>query len=67
MPLAGSASPLPEEETPQARAARGEAFEVWSAAEGSDGVPRRFEAKGRPIDGETAGGGVIVIRRIPEG
>lgn len=51
---------LPPEETPQARAARGESFEMRFAVE-ENGVRRRFEARGRPIDG---GGGVIVFQEV---
>ncbi len=67
VPLDEGGAALPPEATPQVQAARGEAFEMRFAVEGEDGTRRVFEARGRPIDGETSGGGVIVIRQISEG
>jgi hypothetical protein len=53
---------MPAEETPQRRAVRGESFETRFAVKDEGGSLRLFEGRGRPIDGEDVGGGVIVIR-----
>jgi len=42
---------------------RGESFETRFAVKGEEGSLRLFEVRGRPIDGEDVGGGVIVIRK----
>lgn len=59
---------LPPDASPQARAARGESFNMEFTVAVPDGARRWFEARGRPIrDG--AGrpqGGVVVIRDITE-
>jgi two-component system, chemotaxis family, CheB/CheR fusion protein len=52
------------EETPRARAARGESFEMRFAVDGEDGRRRLFQAKGRPMSDADAGGSVVVIREI---
>jgi len=52
---------LPPQETPRARAAQGEEFEMRFAVRGEGGSLRRFEARTTSIGGEY-GGGVIVIR-----
>ena len=57
---------FPTGATPQVRASRGEAFEMRFAVAGDDGELRRFEARGRPIEGENLGGGVMVIREVEE-
>ncbi|MBV9453557.1 MAG: PAS domain-containing protein, partial [Rubrobacter sp.] len=58
---------LPPEATPQARAAKGESFEMRFTIDEKSGVRRHFDVKGRPIEGrEEIGGGVIVIREITE-
>ncbi|CAA9484928.1 MAG: Multidomain signal transduction protein including CheB-like methylesterase, CheR-like methyltransferase and BaeS-like histidine kinase [uncultured Rubrobacteraceae bacterium] len=62
MPLTESGGEMPAEEAPQARAVRGESFETRFAVKGEEGSLRLFEVRGRPIDGEDVGGGVIVIR-----
>jgi two-component system phosphate regulon sensor histidine kinase PhoR len=41
--------PLPADQTPGARASRGEAFTMAFRATGTDGSVRWFEAKGRPV------------------
>ncbi len=66
VPLDESGDRLPPEKTPQARAARGETFEMRFAVEGRDGTRRVFEARGRPMDGQAGGGGGVVIRRAEE-
>jgi len=48
---------------PQARAARGETFEMRFAAAGGNGALLRFDARGQPIDG---GGGVILLRPVDQ-
>jgi two-component system CheB/CheR fusion protein len=59
--------PLPAEQTPRARAARGETFSLTFTLPGADGARRWFEATGQPIQSEGAGqGGVVVIRDITE-
>jgi two-component system CheB/CheR fusion protein len=61
-------NPLPPEETPQKRAARGESFNMEFTAIDGNGARRRFEANGRPV--EDAEGryqwGVLVIREVSE-
>jgi two-component system, chemotaxis family, CheB/CheR fusion protein len=58
--------PLPDEATPQRRAARGESFSMQFTSSDQDGTRRWFEANGQPIrqDGQKAG--VLVIRDITE-
>jgi two-component system CheB/CheR fusion protein len=62
VPLTEGGGEMPAEETPQRRAVRGESFETRFAVKGKEGSLRLFEVRGRPIDGEDVGGGVIVIR-----
>ena len=62
MPLTEGGGEMPAEETPQRRTVRGESFETRFAVKRKEGSLRHFEVKGRPIDGEDVGGGVIVIR-----
>ena len=62
VPLTEGGGEMPAEETPQRRAVRGESFETRFAVKGEEGSLRLFEVRGRPIDGEDVGGGVIVIR-----
>jgi two-component system CheB/CheR fusion protein len=62
VPLTEGGGKMPAEETPQRRAGRGESFEARFAVKGEEGSLRLFEVRGRPIDGEDVGGGVIVIR-----
>ncbi|HEX6123538.1 MAG TPA: ATP-binding protein, partial [Ktedonobacterales bacterium] len=63
--------PLPESETPQRRAARGDAFRtdftVRGESEGKHSERRTFEVNGGPVgsDGDRLGG-VLVIRDITE-
>jgi two-component system CheB/CheR fusion protein len=59
---------LPAEATPWRRAARGESFSLEFTLAGEGGARRWFEANGRPIPGNGAGGqgGVVVIRDITE-
>jgi two-component system CheB/CheR fusion protein len=56
---------LPPEETPQSRAARGEAFRLEFSAETAEGDRSRFEAIGRPLR-DSEEGGVIVVREIAQ-
>lgn len=58
---------LPPEERPRQRAARGERFTAMCTLPEQQGMGRRLEAKGQPIeqDGEMRGG-VIVIRDVTE-
>jgi two-component system, chemotaxis family, CheB/CheR fusion protein len=62
-----SGEKLPSEATPASRAAGGESFAVRFAVRGQDGAPRRFEASGRPIEGDGVTGGVLVIREATDG
>jgi two-component system CheB/CheR fusion protein len=59
--------PLPEEATPQARAARGESFSMEFSVTKPDGSRCYFEASGQPIgaNGELEGG-VLVFRDITD-
>lgn len=59
-------APLPCEATPQARAARGEAFRLDFTAAVADGTRRWFEATGRPLPDDEAGVGVVVIHDITD-
>ena len=61
-----SGAELPEEQTPQGRAARGETFSTELLAADSKGVTRRYEATGHPVSDSRKGGGVIVFRQIAE-
>ncbi len=63
VPEDGSGRRLPEDEWPQARAARGEAFAMSFTRVDEDGDRRWYEASGRP-GGDW--GGIIVIRDITE-
>jgi two-component system CheB/CheR fusion protein len=59
--------PLPAEQTPRARAARGETFSLTFTLPSPDGARRWFEATGQPIQSEGADqGSVVVIRDITE-
>ncbi len=62
-----SGSPLPSDQTPQGRAARGESFTMKFAVEENGDTRRYFEAEGRLIGGEAGRGGVIVLREITDG
>ncbi len=57
---------LPQDRSPEARAARGEAFDMPFTLTGPDGERRWFEARGAPIvgppDSPVPTGGVITIR-----
>jgi two-component system CheB/CheR fusion protein len=64
--LEESGERMASRETPQARAARGESFEIRFAVDGQDGARPHWEARGRPSGGEDAGGGVIVFRQVAE-
>jgi two-component system CheB/CheR fusion protein len=66
VPADGRGVPLPEAGTPQARAARGEAFRLDFTATAADGTRRWFEATGRPLPEDEAGAGVVVVRDITE-
>ncbi len=59
--------PLPPEEWPAHRVARGESFVVPFSVDGDDGNRRWFEASGQPvrIDGEVRWG-LVVVRDITE-
>jgi PAS domain S-box-containing protein len=62
-----SGEKLLSEATPPSRAARGESFAMRFAVRAQDGAPRRFEARGRPIEGDGVTGGVLVIREATDG
>jgi two-component system CheB/CheR fusion protein len=62
-----SGEKLPSKSTPSSRAARGESFAMRFAVGGQDGALRRFEARGRPIEGDGVTGGVLVIREVMDG
>jgi PAS domain S-box-containing protein len=57
---------LPERETPQWRAARGESFGLSFVVHRADGSRRWCEANGRPLRYVGATHGVVVIRDITE-
>ncbi len=60
-------SPLPFDQTPQQRAARGEAFTMSFVLTGTDGSRRWYEAVGQPIPGGSdTQRGVVTIRDITE-
>jgi len=61
-----SGSPLPSDQTPQSRAARGESFTMKFAVEEEGDTRRYFEAEGRLIAGEDGRGGVIVLRETTD-
>jgi two-component system CheB/CheR fusion protein len=65
-PLSEGGEPLTQDQTPRFRAARGESFVMRFVIEEPGTAPRRFEVRGHPVDGD-AGGGVLVIREVPEG
>jgi len=56
--------PLPPDETPRARAARGETFSLEFSVPAADGSRRWFEANGQPLRDHSAGHAVVVIRDI---
>jgi two-component system, chemotaxis family, CheB/CheR fusion protein len=53
--------------TPSSRASKGESFAMRFAIGGQDGGLRRFEARGRPIEGDGVTGGVLDIREVMDG
>jgi two-component system CheB/CheR fusion protein len=59
--------PLPKEEWPQQRAARGERFRMEFAVSGTDGNRRWFEAVTEPLTNQDrTWGGVVAIRDVSE-
>jgi two-component system, chemotaxis family, CheB/CheR fusion protein len=58
---------LPSESTPASLAAEGESFAMRFAVRSQDGTLRRFEARGRPIEGDGVTGGVLAIREVTDG
>jgi two-component system CheB/CheR fusion protein len=59
--------PLPKEEWPQQRAARGERFRMEFAVSGTDGNRRWFEAVAEPLTNQDrTWGGVVAIRDVSE-
>jgi two-component system CheB/CheR fusion protein len=58
---------LPSDSTPASRAAGGESFAMRFAVRGQDGALRRFEASGRPIEGDGVRGDVLAIREVTDG
>jgi two-component system CheB/CheR fusion protein len=59
--------PLPRDEWPQQRAARGERFRVQFAVSGAEGTRRWFEAVAEPLTAEDrTWGGVLAIRDLSE-
>ncbi len=67
-PLDEQGQPLPPAQTPQQRAARGEAFNMEFTMQGQDGALRYFEANGQPVrDAQgNVDWGVVVIRDITD-
>jgi len=65
-PADGRGIPLPVASTPQARAARAEAFRGDFTTIAADGTRRWFEATGRPLHEDQVGAGVVVIRDITD-
>jgi signal transduction histidine kinase len=57
---------LPRARWPEARAARGESFEMHFTLAGADGERRWYEARGGPLGDQAESGGVIVIRDISD-
>jgi two-component system CheB/CheR fusion protein len=55
---------LPPDQTPRARAARGETFNLEFTLPAADGSRSWFEAKGQPLGDHSAGLAVVVIRDI---
>jgi two-component system CheB/CheR fusion protein len=67
VPQDADGQPLPAEQTPRARAARGETFSLTFTLPGADGTRRWFEAMGQPIQSAGADqGGLVVIRDITD-
>ena len=64
--LEESGGKLPPEAAPSARAARGESFTMRFAVVGEDGVLRRFDARGRAIEGDGTMGSILVIRELAD-
>ncbi len=64
MPEDARGRPLPSDETPWARAARGETFSVEFTLTAADGSRHWFEANGQPLPDQGAGCAVVVIRDI---
>jgi two-component system CheB/CheR fusion protein len=58
--------PLPGDQLPQQRAARGESFRMMFRMESDEGGLRTLEAIGQPFQGEGDGAGVLVIRDVSE-
>jgi len=58
--------PLPDEDAPEQRAARGETFSTIFRLTATDGSIRWFEANGQPMQSGGVQGGVVVIREITE-
>jgi two-component system CheB/CheR fusion protein len=61
-----SGTPLPHEQTPQQRAARGEAFTIEFTARDASGTRRWFEAVGQPMLDRGTETGIVMIRDISE-
>jgi two-component system CheB/CheR fusion protein len=64
VPRDENSEPLPPQETPQARATRGEPFSMEFSAEITNGDNHRFEAIGRPLRHGTHRGGIVIIREV---
>jgi len=56
--------PLPSDETPRARAARGETFSLEFTLTAADGSRHWFEANGQPLPAHSVARAVVVIRDI---
>lgn len=67
VPQDAHGQPLPPEDTPQQRAARGETFRLEFGVASHDGTTQWFVALGQPLHGEEAAlrGGVLSIERLP--
>lgn len=64
VPRDDSGTGLPEEQTPQGRASRGESFTLKFTVEDREGMSRRYEARGNPVGDGRRRGGVIVFREL---
>jgi two-component system CheB/CheR fusion protein len=62
-----SGEKLPSKSTPSSRAASGESFAMRFSVDGQDGSLLRFEARGRPIQGDGVTGGVLIIHEVMDG
>jgi two-component system, chemotaxis family, CheB/CheR fusion protein len=64
VPQDAQGQPLPPDQAPRARAARGETFSMQFTLPAPDGTRRWYEANGQPLQNGAAGYAVLVIRDI---